>query len=120
MVDRPAPRAQWKNRIQLRAYTASTPERRAAIFVARLCELSSRRPGPESKIHHLQGLSVNNCPNCKKVIAELKMSTIKAKLESLPAFDCVTLCCPSCGVIVLAVPDLGSVANDVKTGSSGH
>jgi hypothetical protein len=63
---------------------------------------------------------MNNCPNCKIVIAELRMSTIKAKLESLPPFDCVTLCCPSCGVIVLAVPDLGGAATGVKTVSSGH
>jgi hypothetical protein len=63
---------------------------------------------------------VNNCPSCKKVIAELKMSTIKAKLKSLPAFDCVTLCCSFCGVILLAVPDLGSVAAEAEAAPAEH
>jgi hypothetical protein len=49
---------------------------------------------------------VNNCPNCKKVISELKLSRIKGRDAVLPPFDCVTLCCPFCGVILMAVPDL--------------
>jgi hypothetical protein len=63
---------------------------------------------------------VNNCPHCKKIIAELKMSTVKARLKSLPTFDCVTLCCPFCGVILLAVPDLAGAPADVQATPSGH
>jgi hypothetical protein len=48
------------------------------------------------------------------------MSTIKAKLKSFPAFDCVTLCCPFCGVILLAVPDLGTVAAEVEAAPAEH
>lgn len=57
---------------------------------------------------------MNNCPSCKKVISELKLSRIKGRDTSLPPFDCVTLCCPFCGVILLAVPDL---ATTEETGS---
>jgi hypothetical protein len=53
---------------------------------------------------------VNNCPSCKKVIAELKLSRIKGRDEVLRPFDCVTLCCPFCGVILMAVPDLATIA----------
>jgi hypothetical protein len=69
---------------------------------------------------HWKDALVNNCPHCKKIIAELKMSAVKARLKSLPAFDCVTLCCPFCGVILLAVPDLESAPADVNAASSGH
>ena len=37
---------------------------------------------------------VNNCPSCKKVISELKLSRIKGKDKVPRPFDCVTLCCP--------------------------
>ena len=63
---------------------------------------------------------MNNCPNCKKVIAELKMSTIKAKLKTLPAFDCVTLCCSFCGVILLAVPDLAGMGAGTEAAPSAN
>jgi hypothetical protein len=98
--------AQWKKGFHLKAYIRATPDLRSQRFIACLCRLSFRWSSPECKIDHLEGFLVNNCPNCKKVIAELKMSTIKAKLKTLPAFDCVTLCCSFCGVILLAVPDL--------------
>jgi hypothetical protein len=52
---------------------------------------------------------MNNCPSCKKVISELKLSRIKGRDTTLPPFDCVTLCCPFCGVILMAVPDLSTV-----------
>jgi len=63
---------------------------------------------------------MNNCPSCKNVIAELKMSAIKGKLPSAPAFDCVTLCCPFCGVILMAVPDLAGAPTSLKTAPTGH
>jgi hypothetical protein len=63
---------------------------------------------------------MNNCPSCKNVIAELKMSTIKGKLPSAPAFDCVTLCCSFCGVILMAVPDLAGTPTGRTTLPPGH
>jgi len=55
---------------------------------------------------------VNNCPSCKKVIQELKLSRIKGRNKILPPFDCVTLCCPYCGVILMAVPDLQTLPDE--------
>jgi len=55
---------------------------------------------------------VNNCPSCKKVIQELKLSRIKGRDQVLPPFDCVTLCCPFCGVILMAIPDLQTLPED--------
>jgi hypothetical protein len=63
---------------------------------------------------------VNNCPSCKNVISELKLSKIKGKLASVPAFDCVTLCCSFCGVIVMAIPDLASQPVGVTGPPNGH
>jgi hypothetical protein len=80
-------------------------------------------PSLRGGVHHAATCKdslVNNCPSCKKVVAELKMSTIKAKVQSLPPFNCVTLCCPYCGAIVLAVPDLVDVGPEVSPAPTGH
>jgi len=63
---------------------------------------------------------MNNCPSCKNVIAELKMSTIKGKLPPAPAFDCVTLCCSHCGVILMVVPDLAGGPGRQTSAPNGH
>ena len=64
---------------------------------------------------------MNKCPSCKNAISELKLSKIKGSLASVPAFDCVTLCCSFCGVIVMAIPDLGSQSSGVtERPFSGH
>ena len=119
--------AQLKRASHRKSYIASTAREEASTASGRrrlLCRLvqiviPGASPVSPTSITCKDSL-VNNCPNCKKIIAELKMSTIKAKLETLPAFDCVTLCCPFCGVILLAVPDLGNDGAAVTAASSGH
>jgi len=63
---------------------------------------------------------VNNCPSCKKSITVLKLSMIKGTDTILPPFNCATLCCPLCGVIIMAAPDLGSAATGVTPVPVGH
>ena len=55
---------------------------------------------------------MNNCPSCKRVPPALELSRIAGTAKIFPPFDCVTLCCPLCGAILMAIPELGQSTNE--------
>lgn len=52
---------------------------------------------------------VNNSLLATRKSPNSRLSLIKGVDKVLPPFDCATLCCPFCGVILTAIPDLGSL-----------
>jgi hypothetical protein len=61
---------------------------------------------------------MNNCPSCKRVPPALELSRIAGTAKIFPPFDCVTLCCPLCGAILMAIPELGQSANEGEGSAS--
>jgi hypothetical protein len=61
---------------------------------------------------------MNNCPSCKRVPPALELSRIAGTAKIFPPFECVTLCCPLCGAILMAIPELGHPMNEGEDSGS--
>jgi len=62
---------------------------------------------------------MNNCPSCKKAPPSLQLSRIGGTDKVIPPFECVTLCCPLCGAILMAIPEFGPVADEGSARATG-